>query len=150
MIDWDQPLSRRTFALRCVVSSASVVLLTSCGGDQSTATQAPPDPTRARTRIPTASVPDPTETSEAEELPQPVLRAVQAGAEEAGVEPGAVRITSFTERDWPSTALGCPQPGFSYAQVVTPGYEVLLLIEDQEYAYHTNMASTVVLCTGGE
>lgn len=82
--------------------------------------------------------------------PQPVRLAIDAAASEAGVDPDAVIVVSFQEREWPSTALGCPQPGFSYAQVVTPGYFVLLRIGDAEYEYHTNMRTSVVLCTSPE
>ena len=96
--------------------------------------------------MPTSTPPDDTPTAEIEPLPQPVLIAVQAAASEAGVDQTEVRVLSFTQREWPSTALGCPQPGFSYAQVVTPGYEILLQAGGREYEYHSNLTSNVVLC----
>ena len=78
--------------------------------------------------------------------PAPVRAAIDAAAVEAGVEPDDVLVVSFEDREWASTALGCPQPGFSYAQVVTPGYFVLLRAGDSEFEYHTNRANSVVLC----
>lgn len=55
-------------------------------------------------------------------------------------------VLSYARRDWPSTALGCPRPGFSYAQVVTAGFEVHLEAGGERYAFHTNTGTTVVLC----
>lgn len=63
------------------------------------------------------------------------------------MEKDKVRLVSYEEREWPSTALGCPQPGFSYHQVVTPGYFIRLDIEGQAFTYHTNRSSTVINCT---
>ena len=96
--------------------------------------------------MPTSTPPDDTPTPEVEVLPQPVLLAVEAAALEAGIDQGDVQILSFTQREWPSTALGCPKPGFSYAQVVTPGYEILLRADGKEYEYHSNLTSNVVVC----
>lgn len=78
--------------------------------------------------------------------PQPVMLAVSAAANEAGLPEDDVRVLSYTEREWPSTALGCPQPGFSYAQVVTPGYHVQLQAGETTYEYHTNLTNNVILC----
>ncbi|MDO8749931.1 MAG: hypothetical protein Q7K03_02130 [Dehalococcoidia bacterium] len=38
---------------------------------------------------------------------------------------------------WPDTSLGVPEPGKFYAQVVVPGFRVILSAEGKEYAYHT-------------
>jgi hypothetical protein len=100
-------------------------------------------------------VPDPTPTDQPgtpvpddfEDYPQPVIAAIDAAASEASVNRSDVRILSYEEREWPSTALGCPQPGFSYAQVVTPGYLVMLLADGTEFTYHTNQSTGVVLCS---
>lgn len=40
---------------------------------------------------------------------------------------------------WSDTSLGCPEPGKFYAQVLTPGYRVVLEAEEEEYAYHTSL-----------
>jgi hypothetical protein len=82
-----------------------------------------------------------------EPLPQPVTIAVREAASEAGVSEDDVRVLNYSEREWPSTALGCPQPGFSYAQVVTPGFEVKLEAGGTIYEYHTNLTTNVVLCS---
>lgn len=53
-----------------------------------------------------------------------------------------VRIESV---EWPDTSLGCPEPGQAYAQVMTPGYIVVLAAGDQEYEYHTG-GDQIVAC----
>ncbi|MHB1460646.1 MAG: hypothetical protein ACYC1M_05125 [Armatimonadota bacterium] len=39
---------------------------------------------------------------------------------------------------WPDTSLGMAQPGMMYAQVVTPGYKVVLEAKREQYLYHTS------------
>ena len=49
--------------------------------------------------------------------------------------------------EWPDTALGCPGPGRSYAQVITPGYRVVLRVRHRQYELHTDESGKrVVLC----
>ncbi|MDQ3328852.1 MAG: hypothetical protein M3506_10065, partial [Chloroflexota bacterium] len=31
-------------------------------------------------------------------------------------------VVSITAQEWPDSALGCPEPGMMYQQVITPGY----------------------------
>jgi hypothetical protein len=39
---------------------------------------------------------------------------------------------------FPSTALGCPEPGKSYAQVIVPGYTLVYEHEGLRYVYHVS------------
>lgn len=48
--------------------------------------------------------------------------------------------------DWPDSSLGCPQPGFAYLQVITPGYKIILQTPEEIFEYHTDMGSTILLC----
>jgi len=57
-----------------------------------------------------------------------------------------IAVVSVEAVDWPSTALGCPQPGLMYAQVITPGYLVILIAQGERYEYHTDMGRQAVLC----
>jgi hypothetical protein len=50
------------------------------------------------------------------------------------------------EQQWSDTSLGCPQEGFMYAQVITPGYLIVLEAQGQTYEYHTDTQANVVLC----
>ena len=59
-------------------------------------------------------------------------------AERLGISPSAITIVSVEAVDWPDTSLGNPQPGMFYAQVITPGYKILLSANDQLFEYHTD------------
>ncbi len=57
-----------------------------------------------------------------------------------------IQIQSYKEVNWNDSSLGCAKPGMNYLQVITPGYEIILEANDQEYSYHTNTQTRVVLC----
>jgi hypothetical protein len=67
-------------------------------------------------------------------------------AEDLGVPPETVQVVSVEPRNWPDTSLGCPQPDMLYAQVVTPGYLVLVDVSGKRIEYHADERSTVVRC----
>ena len=48
--------------------------------------------------------------------------------------------------EWSDSSLGCPQEGMSYLQVITPGYRIVLQVNNQSYAYHTNRSGHFVYC----
>lgn len=52
-----------------------------------------------------------------------IARQTVAGA--LGTDPTTVRIVTIRPRDFPDASLDCPAPGMAYAQVITPGYQVL-------------------------
>lgn len=146
----------RTLKLRAILSVCLLVLaLAGCAGGSAapTSTSAPDVPSPTTTpedsHMPSPA-PDPTPTPEHDDLdslPQPVRIAVSQAAAEAAVPEDEVRVVSYEERAWPSTALGCPRPGFSYAQVVTDGFEVIIEAGGTTYEFHTNLTTSVVLCT---
>lgn len=108
-----------------------------------------PIPSQLPTATTTATTqPSPVPSPTIALLPTPVQVAVDLAAETFAVPPEQITVLSYTERPWPSTALGCPQPGISYAQIVTPGYQVELDITGRRLTYHTDMQTTVIDCTG--
>lgn len=78
--------------------------------------------------------------------PQPVQLALEAAAERLGVSVDELTIDMVEPRDWPDTSLGCPKEGQFYAQVITPGYLVLVSANDRHVEYHTNESDHVVFC----
>lgn len=65
------------------------------------------------------------------------------------VEPGSVTsVPSPQEQQENGThaSLGCPQPGMVYAEVLTPGYLILLEANNDEYEYHTDLQDTFTFC----
>lgn len=60
-----------------------------------------------------------------------------------------VSIVKAARVTWPDASLGCPQPGFSYAQVLTPGILLVLSHQGREFDYRT-VGSTPLLCSEPE
>jgi hypothetical protein len=85
-------------------------------------------------------------------VPDPLLvlerRVQQDLAERIGVDLDEVEVTRSEAVDWPDAALGCPEPGTSSAQVITPGYRIELRTEGREYRYHSRGTEHFVLCAG--
>lgn len=75
-----------------------------------------------------------------------VIAATTDLAQRLGVTADEVRLISIESQQWSDASLGCPQEGFMYAQVITPGYLIVLEVQDQRYEYHTDQAGNVVLC----
>ncbi|GAB4531861.1 MAG: hypothetical protein Kow0063_11670 [Anaerolineae bacterium] len=98
------------------------------------------------------------ELEEVNMTPLPTPEPDEAGAErmvklaredlsrEFSLSPEEVRLVLVEAVDWPDTSLGCPQPGMMYAQVITPGFRVVLEAGGAEYEYHTDTGDQVVLC----
>ncbi len=58
-----------------------------------------------------------------------------------------IREVSVEAVEWPDTSLGCPQPGMMYAQMITPGFRVVLAANNQTTEYHTDSSGRrVVSC----
>ncbi len=81
-------------------------------------------------------------------LPHPVRLAIEQAAEDAGVAQDEVEVVEYEAVEWRDTSLGCPQPGMMYAQVIVPGYRVVLNVEGETVEYHTDSNGTVVRCDG--
>ena len=63
-----------------------------------------------------------------------------------GVTPSLIQIVRAGEAVWGDSSLGCPEPGKSYAQVLTPGTWLILSHDQQEFDYRAT-DSQVLLCT---
>jgi hypothetical protein len=77
-------------------------------------------------------------------------RLVAAAAERLHVAVADVALVSFEPRTWPDTSLGCPEPGFQYAQVLTPGYVVVARAQGGvELTLHTDQGGRTIVCPSG-
>ena len=63
-----------------------------------------------------------------------------------GVAEEAIVVKAVEAVQWRDSSLGCPQPGRMYAQVITPGFRVVLAAGGQDYEYHTDM-NRAVFCS---
>ncbi|MGQ9501114.1 MAG: hypothetical protein ACUVSF_09110 [Anaerolineae bacterium] len=62
----------------------------------------------------------------------------------------SIRVIRAAAVEWSDTSLGCPKEGMMYAQVITPGFLVLLSVEGRVYEYHTDRGHYAVLCMPSE
>jgi hypothetical protein len=90
-----------------------------------------------------------TETLPAEIDPE-ARAAVQLAIEDLvqrfATERRAIHVLRAAAVEWSDTSLGCPEEGMMYAQVITPGFLILLAAEGKLYEYHTDRGNYAVLC----
>ena len=67
-------------------------------------------------------------------------------AKRKGLDKDEIVIVEVEPVDWSDTSLGCPEPGMMYAQVITPGYKILLSYAGETYEYHSDKVDRVVYC----
>jgi hypothetical protein len=89
---------------------------------------------------------EPTGVEPPAEAKEAVRLARENLAQKLGLAPETVRLVSVEAVEWRDTSLGCPQRGMMYAQVITPGFRVVLEAEGKKYDYHTDTGRFVVLC----
>ena len=58
-------------------------------------------------------------------------------AQQLGIAEAEIELVSIREVPWPDTSLGVPEPGKVYAQVIVPGFRIVLSAKGEEYVYHT-------------
>jgi hypothetical protein len=77
-------------------------------------------------------------------LPGAALSAQQVLAAQLGILPEEVRILSVERVDWPDACLGIQTAGLMCAQVITPGFRVLLEAQGKRYEFHTDLSGSDV------
>jgi hypothetical protein len=77
--------------------------------------------------------------------PPAIEAAIDTAAREFGIERTEIGFETFAERNWPSTALGCPEPGRSYAQIIVAGYRVVLRIDGEAVVYHVDETGAAIV-----
>lgn len=85
--------------------------------------------------------------------PDGLVEAAQAQlAKRLNLKPEQIALQSANKQEWPDSALGCPQAGMAYAQVVTEGF-LLIFTDPQQaasYEVHTSMGpAQMLLCQAG-
>jgi hypothetical protein len=89
--------------------------------------------------------PTPTPPTDVSQPVPPAAEVVRLAAAEAMALPEAeVVVTQVNEVEWPNSCLGLADEDEMCAEVITPGYQVILEANDQEYVYHTNEDGTVI------
>jgi hypothetical protein len=114
--------------MRFILAAIGLLVLTGCG-----------------LGLPTgSSLPEPTIPAEAAPL---VAEAKEKLALDKGADPSQITVKSIEAFTFNDSSLGCPEPGRSYLQVLTPGYVIVLQLGSETYEYHA-ARNTVVRCDG--
>jgi hypothetical protein len=114
----------------------AALLLTGCGSQ--------PTPPPSSTASPASTATD--------DAKRTAFRAAaKALSEKINAPVDSIVGVSQDETTWNDSCLGCAQTGENCAQVVTPGYRIVLRVSDATYEYHTDLGGRAKLCsqTGG-
>ena len=74
---------------------------------------------------------------------------IEDAASRQSIAVASVSVLSGQPVDWPDGSLGCPEPGKSYAQVLTAGYLVMIDAGGVTLEYHLNQQGAFKQCSGG-
>ena len=101
-----------------------------------------PSPTSTTQNVPTQT-PSRVKAVEApvtptEQIPIHVERALKRLSFDLAIPGTNFTFIKSEPTDWPDTSLGCSEPGYMYAQVITPGYTVVFELNGISYVVHTN------------
>lgn len=110
-----------------------------------------PTPTLSSSALQNSSSDNPTQPPQATQstptIEDLLTIVIQDLSSRLGVPPAAIEVQSAEQTDWPNSSLGCPFPGYNYADVITPGYQITLVALGISYIYHTDSSSIFVLCS---
>jgi hypothetical protein len=71
--------------------------------------------------------------------------AVRDLSAQLGVETGTIAVVSTEAVQWPDACMGAAQPGTACAEVITPGFKIILSHGNTTYEYHTDRGTRAVL-----
>ncbi|HEY3291432.1 MAG TPA: hypothetical protein VGK87_14980, partial [Anaerolineae bacterium] len=77
--------------------------------------------------------------------PKAVTAARLELARRMGITYTSASVISFTATDWPDSCLGVLIPNTACAEVITPGYRILIKANDVVYEYHTDKDGTSLI-----
>ena len=67
-------------------------------------------------------------------------------AQRLSISETEITIVEATDVVWSDSSLGCPQKGMVYADVLTPGFLIILSANNAEYEYHSSKGTEVIYC----
>jgi hypothetical protein len=82
--------------------------------------------------------------------PDDLVQSIRADAalRAGGIDPATVQISVSQPIDWSDASLGCPQHRQAYAQVITPGFLIVVDAGANRLSYHTDTSGRFVVCDG--
>jgi hypothetical protein len=79
-----------------------------------------------------------------EPYPPGVTAAIGTLADELGIDPGAIDVVGYEAVDWPDACLGLPRAGEACAEVVIPGWRVMMSAQGTEHEARSDLMGTQV------
>jgi hypothetical protein len=76
--------------------------------------------------------------------PAAVLEAQRTLSEALGIAVTEIELVTTEQVDWPDACLGLPSGGEACAEVITPGWQVVLRVNGQDYVYRTSSDGLIV------
>jgi hypothetical protein len=142
------PIDRPTAASTQSDEKSEATSTSSTEPETENATITPPPTRQAQEPAKTATPePEATDVALSAEAEQVVCLAKEDLANRLDLAAHAIHLVAVQTVDWPDASLGCPEPGMMYAQVITPGFRVVLEAQRQGmYEYHTDRDDRVILC----
>ena len=57
----------------------------------------------------------------------------------------SIQVIKVIPVEWPDSSMGHPEPGKVYMPVITPGYVIILLVDNTLYEYHSDYEHVVAI-----
>lgn len=73
------------------------------------------------------------------DYPSAVIAAIANLSARLGIPEKEITVVDVINVEWPDTCLGVTKPGIMCAQMITPGYTIILGVDQKKYEYHTDM-----------
>ena len=67
-------------------------------------------------------------------------------ASRLGISQDAITVVRAQTVTWSDSSLGCPEGEMMYTQVLTLGYQIILMANGEEYDYRTNDGGHIKIC----
>lgn len=113
-------------------------------------TESAPTPSLSVSGVPAPSSAAPAPGDPGAILPAELLERVLAdAASRTGLPRAQVNVTNAVRQSWNDGALGCPEPGMVYVQVVSEGYQIMVSAGDQILDYRTSDRGVLKVCGKG-
>jgi hypothetical protein len=135
--------------LVCTLALAGCVAGSAPAGGGATASQT--DGHTGRPSSPARPTVEPPPSPQVGEAPPAVVDAARVMlATEVGAEAAAsADLVVAGAVTWPDGALGCPEPGMFYTQMVVPGYQLVFEVDGKRYDYRMSATGDGRLCESG-
>jgi hypothetical protein len=72
--------------------------------------------------------------------------ALQDAAQRTQLDAARLRVTLAEAVTWPDGALGCPEPGRQYSQVLVSGYRIRIAAGTETLEYHGSLRGQPFFC----